>query len=134
MPAYGNPFVTQGYIYPAGTLSGTNGVLPDGSPEFPELVLGEWTCRGWMIGDGAHTTTGPMVITTQVYNFGGEFGAAMLVSDGYELADIGTSIHRAIAGGTGPYATARGEASQTLLGFTEQMGVNLSFEITVEEG
>ena len=37
-PAYGNAFVTQGYIYPAGTLDGTNGVNADGSPEFPELV------------------------------------------------------------------------------------------------
>ncbi len=107
MPAHGNPFVTQGYIYPAGTLSDTNGVLPDDSPEFPDKVLGEWSCRGWLIGDGAHSTTGPMVITTQVYNFGGEFSAATLTTDGYELADIDVTIQRAITGGTGPYADAR---------------------------
>ena len=35
MPAYGNPFVTEGYLYPSGTLGGSNGVLPDGRPEFP---------------------------------------------------------------------------------------------------
>jgi hypothetical protein len=70
MPAYGNAFVTQGYIYPEGTLDGGNGALADGQAEFPELVLGEWTCRGWFVGDAAHATTGPMVITTQVYGFG----------------------------------------------------------------
>lgn len=131
MPAYGNSFVTQGYIYPEGTLSGTNGVLPDGSPEFPDQVLGEWTCRGWFVGDGAHTTTGPMVITTQVYNFGAELGDAMLTSEGAELVDIGVAIERAVSGGTGQYAGARGQANQTLLGFTEQLSVNLRFALTL---
>ena len=31
-PAYGNPFITQGYIYPDGTLTDSNGVNPDGRP------------------------------------------------------------------------------------------------------
>ena len=131
MPAHGNPFITQGYIYPEGTLDGSNGTLADGSPEFPELVLGQWTCRGWFVGDGAHTTTGPMVITTQIYSFGSEPGAATLVTDGYELVDTDVEVGRAITGGTGPYAGARGEASQTLLGFTEQMSVNLRFALPV---
>lgn len=58
MSAYGNPIITQGYIYPYGTLERGNGVLADGSPEFPELVIGEWTCRGYSVGKGAETTTG----------------------------------------------------------------------------
>ena len=127
MPAYGNPFITQGYIYPADTLTESNGVLPDGSPEFPELVLGEWTCRGWFVGDGAHSKTGPMVITTQLYNFGAAYGDATLVSDGYELADAGVVIERAITGGTGALAGSRGEGQQTFLGFNASEGVNLSF-------
>ena len=125
MPAYGNAFVTQGYIYPEGTLDGTNGVLADGSPEFPDLVLGEWTCRGWFIGDGAHTTTGAWVITTQVYSF----DDAVLISDGYEIADIDVPSERAITGGTGPYATAGGEGEQILLGFNATEGVNLRFTL-----
>jgi len=60
LPVYGNPFITQGHIYPEGTLScnenGCNGVLEDGSPEFPDKVMGQWTCWGYHIGDGAHTT------------------------------------------------------------------------------
>ena len=133
MPAYGNAFVTQGYIYPAGTLDGTNGVLPDGSPEFPDQVLGEWTCRGWFVGDGAHTTSGPWVITTQVYTFGGAVGDATLITEGYEVADLHVPSERAISGGTGPFTGASGAGDQTLLGFNATEGVVLRFELTVSE-
>ena len=41
MPAYGNPFITQGYVYPAGTLDGgVEGTLADGSAAFPDKVIG----------------------------------------------------------------------------------------------
>lgn len=126
LPAYGNPFVTQGYIYPEGTLDGTNGVLPDGSPEFPDLILGEWTCRGWFIGDGAHTTTGQWVVTTQVYSF----ADAILITDGTEVADIDVPAERAITGGTGPYASVSGEGEQVLLGYNASEGVDLRFILT----
>ena len=129
LPAYGNSFITQGYIYPEGTLNGSNRALPDGSPEFPDEVIGEWICRGWFIGDGAHTTTGPIVITTQTYQFGEEYGNATIVSDGYELAEVNKEVKQAITGGTGQYQMARGEVTQELLGFTEQMGVNLRFTV-----
>ncbi len=134
MPAYGNGFVTQGFIYPEGTLDGTNGVLADGSPEFPDQVLGEWTCRGWFVGDGAHTTTGAWVITTQQYNFGGEVGDATLITEGYEIADLNVPSERAISGGTGPYVAATGAGEQTLLGFNASEGVVLRFELTVQGG
>jgi hypothetical protein len=133
MPKHGSAFITQGYIYPAGTLNGTNGVLPDGSPEFPDKVLGEWTCRGWFVGDGAHAETGAWVITTQIYNFGPELGDTTLVTEGYEIADVGVVIERAITGGTGEYAGARGEAMQTFLGFNASEGVNLTFEVIIAE-
>lgn len=133
MPAAGNPFVTEGYLYPAGTLDGTNGVLADGSPEFPEKVIGTWFCRGYMINDGMHTTTGPMVISTQYFNFGDEHGDVSLVTEGYELADVSVPISRAITGGTGPYKHASGEAAQVFHGFNTTMGVNLSVEIEVSK-
>lgn len=132
MPDYGASFITRGYIYPAGTLDGTNGVNADGSPEFPGLVLGEWICRGWMVGEGMRTTTGAMVVTTQLYSFGEEQGTAMLVSDGHELADVGVEISRALTGGTGPFVGAGGEARQTLLGLNATEGVNLQFEIELD--
>ena len=76
LPAYGNAFVTGGYIYEHGTLNGGNGVLPGGSPEFPDKVIGSWICRGWFVGDGAHTQSGAMVVTTQYYQFGDKPGRA----------------------------------------------------------
>lgn len=133
LPAYGNPFITQGYIYPAGTLTcnenGCNGVLEDGSPEFPDKVMGQWTCWGYHIGDGAHTQTGPVVITTQLYNFGDEFTNDTIVTEGYELIDLDTPFKRAITGGTGSYAEAEGEATQTLLGFNQINGATLRYEL-----
>lgn len=133
MPAYGNSFVTEGYLYPEGTLNGSNGVLPNGEPEFPELVLGTWTCRGWFVNDGAHSETGPIVITTQVFNLGETYGDTTIITDGYELVDFNVPIKRAITGGTGDYVDASGEAVQELLGFTEQMGVNLRYELRISE-
>lgn len=142
LPAYGNAFITQGYIYPYGTLTGGaagNGILPDGSPEFPDKVIGEWVCRGYFIGNGVNTETGPWVITTQHYDFYDEpgfdpnrekkSGDTNLITDGYELSDVGVQGKRAVTGGTGIFKRARGEAVQTLLGFNALEGVNLRFEI-----
>jgi hypothetical protein len=53
----------------------------------------------------------------------------MTVSEGYELADAGVAIERAITGVTGPYLAARGQAEQTFLGFNASEGFNLSVEI-----
>ena len=108
-PAYGNPFLTQGYIYPAGTLNGSNGVNPDGSPEFPDKVIGEWSCSGYFIADGAHTTEGSWVYSTQLFAFGADAdtGAETVVVTGYEGAEVGEIVTGAITGGTGAYVTAR---------------------------
>ena len=129
MPAYGSPFVTQGYLYPEGTLNGTNGVLPTGEPEFPDKVLGTWTCYGYMIGEGGHATTGDWVVSTQVYKFN---NGDTIVSNGFEIADLEMEVNRAITGGTGEYASAGGEQVQVLHGFTEAMGVNLTVEFKLQ--
>jgi hypothetical protein len=133
LPAYGNEFITEGYIYPEGTLSGSNGVNPDGSPEFPNKVLGRWYCRGWHVGNGAHTVTGPIVITHQLFDLGNKPGKNTIASDGIELADMNVPFKRAVTGGTGQFALARGEQTQTLLAFPNNAGgVNLRIEISVE--
>jgi hypothetical protein len=131
LPAFGAEFVTVGYIYPAGTIQGTNGVLPDGSPEFPDKVIGSWTCRGFHVGDGAHTVTGPIVVTHQILDLGANPGDEAIMSDGYELADVGRQIHRAIVGGTGPFAKARGEQVQALVAFPNNAG-GVSLRVTLE--
>ena len=129
-PAYGNAFVTQGYIYPADTLTASNGVNPDGSPEFPDKVIGEWSCSGYFIADGAHTTEGSWVYTNQLFAFGDDAdnGAATIVVTGYESGVLGDTVTGAITGGTGRHMTARGEADQTFLGMNNPelttMGIN----------
>jgi hypothetical protein len=136
-PAYGNAFVTQGYIYPAGTLTDSNGVNPDGSPEFPDEVIGEWSCKGYFIADGAHTTEGSWVYTTQLFAFGDDAdnGAETIVVTGYESGIVGDTVTGAVTGGTGRFMTARGEADQTFLGMNNPdlitMGSNKTVEIHV---
>jgi hypothetical protein len=132
MPGYGTSFITHGYLYPAGTLSESNGVNADGSPEFPDQVLGEWVCRGWFVGEGMRTMSGAIVVTSQLYSFGATPGEAMISTDGYELADIGVEVTRAITGGTGSFAGAEGQTRQILLGLNATEGVNLQFELELE--
>lgn len=140
-PAYGAAFITQGYLYPDGTLTcdtdgNCDGVLPDGSAEFPDAVIGEWTCWGYHVSDGAHTETGPIVATTQMFSFGDEPGAEMLTSTGYEYVDINTPFKRAVTGGTGVYRDAGGEQNQELLGLNngdkETFGVSLRVTFDLE--
>lgn len=130
LPAYGNSFITQGYIYLPGTLSEGNGVLPDGSPEFPERLIGNWTCFGWHTQDAATAVEGTAVVTTQIYEFSKTPGRLSFVSDGFELTfGDSTFIRRAVTGGTGPLSTVRGQVSQSFLGFpNESGGVNLRFK------
>ncbi len=131
MPAYGNAFVTQGYIYEDGTLDGgAEGTLADGSPAFPDKVIGRWTCDGFFVGDGVRTLTGAWVISRQVFEFD---SGEILINQGAELADVDVTGPRAITGGTGAYAQVGAEMTQTLLGMTDGFGVRLSIEIPGEE-
>ena len=119
-----------------------NGVVYDDegkpTPEFPERLIGTWTCYGTHTADAATTTTGPLVVTTQVYDFGDTVGEQMVVTNGFELADVGVPVHRAIVGATGRHATAGGTQTQTLLGLNNPdlvvdgvplFGVSLSVEL-----
>jgi len=130
MPGYGNAFVTQGYVYPAGTLDGgVEGTLADGSPAFPDKVIGTWTCDGYYVGDGFRTQTGAVVITRQVIVFD---DGDMIITQGPELAETDVAITRAVTGGTGDYADAPVEIRQTLLGMTDGYGVRLQMEFADE--
>jgi hypothetical protein len=130
MPAFGNAFVTQGYVYPAGTLDGgVEGTTPEGGPAFPDKVIGTWTCDGYYVGDGFRTETGTVVITRQVIVFD---DGDLLITQGPELAETDVAIVRAVTGGTGDYADAPAEIHQTLLGMSEGYGVRLQMEFAEE--
>lgn len=133
LPAYGNSFITQGYLYPEGTLDGSDGVLPDGSPQFPDKVLGEWTCWGSHVGEGAKTQTGPIVVTTQLFQLGEGAGNRTVATQGYELVDVGVAVKRAITGGTGRFKSAEGEQVQRLLGLGSTNGVKLRVALRIDE-
>ncbi|SFH46350.1 hypothetical protein SAMN04488020_11553 [Palleronia marisminoris] len=130
MPAYGNAFVTQGYVYPAGTLDGgVEGTNPDGTPAFPDKVIGTWTCDGYYVGDGFRTVAGTVVVTRQIIVFD---GGELLITQGPELAETDVEIVRAVTGGTGDYADAPAEIRQTLLGMSDGYGVRLQMEFAEE--
>ena len=135
LPAYGNPFVVQGVIYPAGTLANSinNGMNPDGTPEFPDKVIGEWTCWGRFIGNGVQTAAGGWVMSTQVFSFGeaSGYGAKTIVTTGYETVD-GT-VERAVTGGTGKFEGAVGVQRQQVLGHNASGGLALSEEIDLDD-
>ena len=127
MPAHGNPFITQGYVYPVGTLQpGVDGVNEDGSPTFPDLVLGTWTCDGFLVGPAMKAETGVFLISRQtvVLNDGD-----MLVSDGPEIIDENVEFPRAISGATGGFVGHDGDIGQTFLGWGTFMGLRATFAL-----
>jgi len=142
LPDYGASFVVTGYIYPEGTFADNGfdrGVTADGRPEFPELVIGTWYCRGWFVGPaGILTTTGPFVATTQTYDFDpNRPGIETLTSDGLELADLGLPFRRAVTGGSGRFAGARGDVAQTVVGINSTGFLNFQFDfdnVVIEGG
>ncbi len=133
LPSYGNPFVTQGYIYEPGTLAAGGGVNPDGGPTHPDAVIGTWICEGFLIGDGARTEAGPWVVSTQVFDFGAFDGADVIISHGIETPEIGEAVERAIIGGTGSHVGADGTQIQVLESFNDSEGVNLTVTLRPEE-
>lgn len=131
-PDYGNSFVTQGYIYEEGTLNGTDGINADGSPEFPDAVVGTWTCYGYFVGEGAYTEAGAWVVTSQIFEFEDDVvGGQTIVTQGFETPQGQPAAARAVTGGTGDYAFARGEVSQVTLGHNGSDGVDATFTFTV---
>lgn len=145
LPGYGNPFITQGVIYPPGIIEvdadgNTNGVIvetdADGNriarPEFPDLVLGLWICRGTVFAEaGFNIESGPTVYSNQLYDFNtlsGGVGKISLETSGLELIDLNKRIARAVTGGTGPFQRSRGEVKQTFVGVNASDGFTLRFE------
>ena len=107
-------------------------VNPDGSPEFPDRVIGRWSARGWHVGNGGKTTQGPWVVTTQIFDLGPEVGVRSIVTDGYETPEINKPIRRAITGGTGKYVAAKGEQTQWMLRFPNPtFGLNARIELKI---
>jgi hypothetical protein len=130
IPTVATAYVTQGYIYPEGTLTGSNGVLQDGSPESPDKVIGHWSCFGWWLGDDVHVSSAPW-LNSHLFNCGPVWGEAMLASEGYSSDDLEVPLNRALTGGTGPYEGVTGVQVETNLGLNPSGGMNFRHEIRI---
>jgi hypothetical protein len=145
-PVFGDYFMQEGLIYEAGTLAANCaggdgcGLNPDGTPEFPEAVIGKWTCYGSFVGNGGATAEGVWLYSTQVYEFDVEQmddnvnapGEHALVSHGTERNDLDVPWDRAITGGYGKFKRSVGQVQQTKIGFNQTECENFTVDFKIQ--
>jgi len=122
-------FVIEGYMYPVGTLDASNGINPDGTPEFPDQIIGHWTCQGWGGLARSPAQANPIVAgsaTKQTFEFDLEnFGNDMLITQGFEIRNVGPINTRAVVGGTGAFSDNEGLVQlQDIVGINAVGGPN----------
>jgi hypothetical protein len=116
-PKRGSFFVTEGRIFPGGTIKG------DGADFDPNSsgAIGRWFCRGTHLVSGSEFPTAPLgVSTAQLYLLPNQNKS--ISTEGVEGA---APARRPVTGGTGIYRDYIGEQKQELLGFNATGGVNL---------
>ena len=124
-PERGSFFVTEGNIFPGGTIKG------DGSTFDPNRqgALGRWFCRGTHLVSAAEFPTSARAVhTAQLYLLPNE--STSIATDGVEG---NAPVLRAVTGGTGPFKGYIGEQKQRLLGFNATGGVNLRVTFTLRK-
>jgi hypothetical protein len=126
-PQRGSFFVTEGKIFPAGTIPVMGGDQFD--PNAGAGSVGAWFCKGTFLVKGSVFDKTPMaVISDQMY---------LLPNDKQSIATTGTEgsapTVRAVIGGTGAYAGYTGEQRQEFLGFNKTGGVNLRVTIILRK-
>ena len=116
-PERGSFFITEGNIFPAGTIKG------DGATFDPNTggAIGRWFCRGThLVSATEFPTAARAVHTAQLY---------LLPDEGTSVATEGVEgavpVVRPVSGGTGGFRGYIGEQRQTMLGFNASGGVNL---------
>jgi hypothetical protein len=126
-PLRGSFFVTEGKIFPAGTIPSSNGEHFD--PNAVAGAIGTWFCKGtFLVRGSVFDKSALAVLSDQVY---------LLPNDRQSIATTGTEgageTVRPVVGGTGPYAGYTGEQSQRFLGFNKTGGVNLRVTIKLRK-
>jgi len=123
-PERGSFFVTEGNIFPAGTIQGDGATFDPNSGG----ALGRWFCRGTHLVSGTEFPFAARgVHTAQLYLLPDE--GSSIATDGVE--GVGT-VMRVITGGTGPFRGYIGEQKQEFLGFNASGGVNLRVTVTLK--
>ncbi|MEM7489862.1 MAG: hypothetical protein AAF390_12155 [Pseudomonadota bacterium] len=111
-------FAVAGYVYPVGTLrTGRDGVSADGTPAFPDEVLGTWTRDGIVTADGISTSRQTLVLQD----------GDVLISEGLDADRHKPTRIRAVTGGTGRFAAHDGDVRQILLDRSAHGGVQARF-------
>src|SRR5262245_18016226 len=123
-PERGSFFVTEGRIFPPGTIQG------DGASFDPNSRghIGVWICRGTHLVAASEIPAAPLwVSSAQLYVIGRQ-GRDQLSTEGVEGAGSSTRI---VTGGAGNFSGFVGEQQQTFLGFNPTGGVNLRVTFTL---
>jgi len=116
-PERGAFFVTEGNIFPAGTIKG------DGADFDPNSggAIGRWFCHGThLVSATEFPTAARGVHTAQLYLLPDE--RTSIATEGVEGA---VPVVRPVSGGTGVFSGYIGEQRQKMLGFNATGGVNL---------
>ncbi len=124
-PERGATFITEGNIFPGGTIPG------DGATFDPTQAgaIGRWFCRGIHLVGLADIPGDPgtlWVHTAQLFTLPNH--RRSLSSDGVEGNLV---VKRPVTGGTGPFKGYVGEQRQQFLGFNPTFGVNLRVTFTL---
>ena len=117
-PERGSFFVTEGRIFPAGTIVG------DGADFDPNRSghIGVWICRGTHLVSASEIPAAPLWVSTAQLFVLGRQGKEQIASEGVEGSG---TVTRIITGGAGNFTGFVGEQQQTFLGFNRTGGVNL---------
>jgi hypothetical protein len=116
-PERGSFFVTEGNIYPAGTIKGNGATFDPNTGS----AIGRWFCRGTHLVSASQIPAAAFwVDTAQVYLLPDD--TRSITTDGLE--GVGTVL-RTVTGGTGSFRGYVGEQRQEFLGFNSTGGVNL---------
>jgi hypothetical protein len=125
-PERGSFFVTEGRIFPAGTITG------DGATFDPNRSghVGVWFCRGTHLVSASEIPAAPLWVNSAQLFILGRQGKEQISTEGVEG---GGTIVRIVTGGAGNYTGFVGEQRQTFLGFNPTGGVNLRVTFTLRK-
>jgi hypothetical protein len=123
-PERGSFFVTEGRVFPAGTIQG------DGADFDPYRSghIGIWICRGTHLVAADQIPAARLWVDTAQLFVLGRQGKEQVATEGIE--GRGT-VTRIVTGGAGNFAGWVGEQTQTFLGFNPTGGVNLRVTFTL---
>jgi len=123
-PERGSFFVTEGRVFPAGTIHG------DGAGFDPNSRghIGVWICRGTHLVAASDIPAASLWVSTAQLFVLGRQGKEQIATEGVEGSG---TVTRIVTGGAGNYTGFVGEQRQTFLGFNPTGGVNLRVTFTL---